>query len=29
LDIKDAQGRRETDPDYDPQTLLIPVRFQK
>jgi DNA mismatch repair protein MSH6 len=24
LDIKDADGRRETDPDYDPQTLFIP-----
>jgi len=23
-DIKDAEGRREADPDYDPQTLFIP-----
>lgn len=28
LDIKDEQGRRETDIDYDPQTLFIPVTMK-
>lgn len=27
--IKDAQGRRPTDPDYDPRTLLVPGNWFK